>query len=142
MILWLLQINKCFCACFVICIWNYPNLRFGWFRPFLWLYSGVDLIVNSHTWPYGHFTGCTKNKITNNREWKEEKTNTDSKLQNAGRWSWHFLTFSVCMYGYSKNSAKILHSHQRCWLIWSSSSLLRVFILDSTLPSNCSGPTS
>ena len=55
---------------------------------------------------------------------------------------WHFLTFSVCMYGYHKNSAKILNSHRKCWLIWSSSSLLRVFVLDSILPFNCSGPTS
>ena len=38
--------------------------------------------------------------------------------------------FVMC--GYHENSAKILHNYQRCWLIWSSSSLLRVFILYST----------
>ena len=60
-----------------------------------------------------------KNKIKNkqtNRGWKE-KTNIDPELQKAGSWSWHFLTFSVCLYGYCGNCVKILHSYQRCWLI-------------------------
>ena len=46
------------------------------------------------------------------------------------------------MCGYRENPAKIPLCYQRCWLIWSSSSLLRVFVLDSIPPSHCSGPTS
>ena len=39
------------------------------------------------------------------------------------------------MSGYHKNSMKILHSNPKCWLLWSSSSLLCVFVLDCQLQS-------
>ena len=41
------------------------------------------------------------------------------------------------MCAYRENLAKILYSYQRCWLIWSSSSLLRTFVLDSITPTDC-----
>ena len=69
--------------------------------------------------------------------WKEE-TNTDSELQNAGRWIRHFLIFFECTYGYRDNSAKILHSYQRYWLI--SSHRLHRSLSSFLIPnSDCSG---
>ena len=88
----------------------------------------MDPLVNSHTWPSGHFTVWRKIfKIlqTTNRGWKKE-TDIDSELQNAGRWSWH-LTFFLFMYGSHENSAKILLSYQRYWLILTALYLCHVF---------------
>ena len=42
-------------------------------------------------------------------------------------------------HGYNENSAKILHSYQRCWLIWSSLSLLLTHVLEPTDQSRASG---
>ena len=130
---------------FLLCIYmKQPTSR-------VLLVLAVRLIVqwckpcdNSPTRPRGHFTGWAKKKWQNNKQQtkggRKKQTNRDSGLQNAGRWSWHFLAFLyVFMRGYRENSAKILH---RYWLIWSSSSLLCAFVLDSVPPSDCSGPTS
>ena len=91
----------------------------------------MDPIVSSHTWLCRHFKGCTKKQTERG---KKKQTNTDSELQNIRRWSRHFLAFYVCSYGYCDNSAKILPSHQKCWLIGPLFSLPCVFILDSTAP--------
>ena len=36
------------------------------------------------------------------------------------------------VHGYHKNTSNILHSNQRCWLVWSSSSLLCIFVIEPT----------
>ena len=73
--------------------------------------------------------------------WKEGKDKHGFRI--AKRWKVKLALLNiVCMYGCCENSAKILHNYQWCWLIWSSSSLLRVFVLDFIPPSDCSGPTS
>ena len=55
----------------------------------------------------------------------------DSELQNTERWSLILLSilcvFVMCYY--HKNSVKILNSYQKCWIIWSSSSLLMSLFL-------------
>ena len=45
--------------------------------------NGVDPIVNSHTQPSGHFTGCTKKPKTKQQTegGKKKQTNTDLELQ-------------------------------------------------------------
>ena len=49
-----------------------------------------------------------------------------------------FLAFLyVFMCGYHEISTKILHSYQKCWLLWSSSQLLHVFVPD--FPTLCFG---
>ena len=62
---------------------------------------------------------------------RKKKQNTDLEQQNVRRWSlWHFFwTLCVLMCGYHENLAKILKSNQKCWLTWSSSSLLDVLFL-------------
>ena len=115
---------------------------FCWFGR---LFHGVDQVVCFNTRLCGYFTGWTKNKrITNKQkvEGRKRKTRIPNSKTKKGEVFEVFGSFkhfvSIC-YGLCENSAKIHHSHQKCWVIWSSSSLLRVFILDSTPRPDCSG---
>ena len=69
------------CVCVCVCMKQYPNGGFCWFCC---LSSSVDSIVNSHTWPCGHFPGCIKiNKNqTTNRKWKEETDKNGFRTAN------------------------------------------------------------
>ena len=81
--------------------------------------SGVDPIVSSHIQPCGHFTGCTKISLRNNKQgWKEETDKHGFRTANTGKGSGH-ISILVCIYvhGHHKNSVKVLHSYQKCWLI-------------------------
>ena len=88
-------------------VWNNPHAEFCLFWPFVWSSSGVLILIPGRV-GISHVVQRVEGR---------KQTDTDLEQQNAGRWSWHFLTFSLCMYGYRKNSAKIWHSYQRCWLI-------------------------
>ena len=104
--------------------------------------SVVDPVISSHMRPCGHFTGWTKDNNKTNKGWKKEREKHRFSTAKCRKVKLVLLTFSVCMYGYCKNSVKILHSYQRCWLIWSLTSPLNVFVLDSIPPSDCSDPMS
>ena len=91
--------------------------------------SGVDPVVSFYTRPDRHFTGCTKTEIKIKQQTesgRKKQKNSGSELQNTGRWSWHVFVIYVC-------SWLITHNYQRCWLIWSSSSLLWTHFLEPTL---------
>ena len=117
------------------------NGRFCWFCRSS---SDVDPVVNSHTRPCGHFTGCTKKPLKKNNKQqtvggRKKQTNRNLELQKTGKWSWYFSILFMYAHGYRKNSVKILHSYQICWLISSLSSLLSVLTSCSrvSLPTDC-----
>ena len=74
-------------------VWNNPHAGFCWFGRSS---SGVDPVVSSHIRPCWHSTGCLRKKHTNQttkRGQKEETEKHGFKTANAGRWSWHSLSF-------------------------------------------------
>ena len=126
----------------LVLLWYNPLAGICWFAHSP---SCLDPVVSSSTRSCGHFTGWTKNnsKIAN-KGWEEE---TDKhKFRTAKRKKVKLALFRIlCVFfmcGYRENSAKIRHSYQECWLIWSSSSLPCTFVLNSIPTSDYSNPTS
>ena len=72
------------------------------------------------------FTDCTK---SNNKQKAEEKIDEHGfRTSKLRRWSLALLSILVriCVHGHCENSAKVLHSYQKCWFAWPLSSLLCV----------------
>ena len=96
---------------------------FGRFSDRLVVWTPLFLFTPC-VWAY--FTGCTKIKTKQQTEGERKKqTNTDSELQNAGGWRWHFLTFFVCKF---MVIARILRKSYTATKDADSSSLVIAFI--------------
>ena len=65
--------------------------------------SGVDPVVSSHTWPCGHFTGCTRNQ--------NKKPNNKQRVEGRNRKTW----ISNCKTQEEKSGT---FKHSSMFLLW------------------------